>query len=76
MTSSDAHFCFSDMPIVLRLVYSRFAAQETLSNKLGFEAEGEALRSVDHEQLQEVPNVHVSADPQVDQLIKRPAVDV
>ena len=73
MTSSDAHFCFSDMPTVLRLVYSRFA-QETLSNKLESDAEGEALQPVDYEHLQEVPNT--STEPQADQLIKRPVTDV
>jgi len=66
----------SCMPTVLRLVYSRFAAQETISNKLDFEAEEEALRSVDHEHLplQEVPEM--STNPQADHLIKKPAVDV
>ena len=62
---------------MLRLVYSRFAAQETLSNKLEFEAEEEALRSVDHEHLpmQEVPDT-ASTNSQVDRLIRKPAVDV
>ena len=62
------------MPTVLRLVYSRFAAQDTLSNKLESEAEGEALQPVNHEHLQEVPNV--STDAQADQLIRKPAIDV
>jgi len=74
---ADAHFRFSGMPTVLRLVYSRFAAQETLSSKLEFEAEEEALRSVDHEHLpmQEVPDMSTT-NSQADQLIKKPAVDV
>ena len=73
---ADAHFRFSGMPMVLRLVYTRFAAQETLSNKLEFEAEEEALRSVDHEHLpmQEVPDM--GTNPQADHLIKKPTVDV
>lgn len=74
MTSSDAHFCFSDMPTVLRLVYSRFAAQDALSKKLESEAEVEALQPEDREHLQEVPNT--STDAQADQLIKKPAIDV
>jgi len=64
----------SYMPTVLRLVYSRFATRGTLANKLESEAEGEALQSVDHEHLQEVPNT--STDLQADQLIKKPAVEV
>ena len=66
------------MPTVLRLVYSRFAAQETLSNKLDFESEEQALRSVDHGEhlpMQEVPEMS-TINSQTDQLIKKPAVDV
>lgn len=75
---ADAHFRFSGMPTVLRLVYSRFAAQETLSNKLDFESEEQALRSVDHGEhlpMQEVPEMS-TINSQTDQLIKKPAVDV
>jgi len=60
------------MPTVLRLVYSRFAAQETFSDKL--EYEGEVPQPIDREYLQEAPEM--TTDPQADQLIKRPAIDV
>ena len=57
---------------MLRLVYSRFATQEIFSNKL--ESEGEALQPVDHEYLQEAPEM--TTDPLADHLIKRQVVDV
>lgn len=59
---------------MLRLVYSRFAAQEALAKKLEFEAEGNALQSVDDEFIQEVPDASIYS--QDDQLIKRPSMDV
>jgi hypothetical protein len=65
------------MPTVLRLVYSRFAVQEILSNKLESEVdnvEEQAPPPVDREYLRETPEM--ATDPQADQLIKRPAVDV
>lgn len=63
------------MPTVLRLVYSRFAAQEALSDKLG-EPDEEAPLPVDHEYepVQEAPEM--DADPQVHQLINKPSVDM
>ncbi|KAF9652736.1 hypothetical protein BDM02DRAFT_3183420 [Thelephora ganbajun] len=57
----------SQMPTVLRLVYSRFAVQETLSTK-------QTPLRVDHEHSQEAPEM--STNPQADQLVKRPAVEV
>lgn len=64
------------MPGVLRQIYSRFAAQDALSNKLEPEAEAEveALQPVDLGYHQEAPEM--STNSQTDQLIKRPAVDV
>ena len=56
------------MPTVLRVAYSRFAAQETLSNKLEPEADEEAPPPVDRGYLYEAPEV--DANPQAVQLIK------
>ena len=56
------------MPTVLRVVYSRFAAQEILSNKLEPEADEEAPRPVDRGYLYEAPEVGVN--PQEVQLLK------
>jgi len=58
----------SYMPTVLRVVYSRFAAQEILSNKLEPEADEEAPRPVDRGYLYETPEV--GANPQEVQLLK------
>jgi len=57
-----------DMPTVLRAVYSRFAAQEILSDKLEPEAGEGDTRPVDRGYLYEAPEV--VADPQAVRLIK------
>ena len=56
------------MPTVLRVVYSRFAGREILSNKLEPEADEEAPRHVDRGYLDEAPEA--GANPQTVQLIK------
>lgn len=62
------------MPTVLRLVYSRFAAQEMLADKLG-EPEERAPLPVDGEHAQETA-LEMGTDPQTDQLINKPTVEV
>jgi len=62
------------MPTALRLVYSQFAAQEILSEKLDHEDEEQAPRPVDRGYLYEAPEV--GADPQDVQLIKGSANEV
>lgn len=66
------------MPIILRLVYSRFAAQELLSDELEPEAEdkGEAPRPVDRGYLYESEASEMSTNPQADRLIKGSTVEV
>ena len=70
------------MPTVLRLVYSRFAAQEILAKKLepeaGAEAEGEAPPPVERGYLYEAGASEMSTNPQAeaDRLIKEPEVEV
>lgn len=63
------------MPTVLRLVYSRFAAREILSDKVvESEVGGEVSRPVDRGYLYEAPQV--GANPQAVQLIKGSANEV
>ena len=66
---------FADMPIVLRLVYTRFAAQGILTEKL--ESDERDPLPVDHESTQEISEA--GSNNHSDQLINntdRPAVDV
>ena len=66
---SDAHSGL-DMPTVLRLVYTRFAAQEALSSKLDSEVAEEAFQQYPLE------GPYVATDAPADQLARRPDVDV
>lgn len=59
-----------DMPTVLRLVYTRFAAQEALSSKLSSEVAEEAFQQYPLE------DSHVATDAPADELARRPDVDV
>lgn len=59
------------MPIVLRLVYSRFAVEETMYDKL--DPEGQPPSPVDHDDASVQESPEVDTNPQADH---RPAVDV
>lgn len=66
-----------DMPTVLRLVYSRFAAQEMLSDKLE-DPEDQDPPPVGHEYAQveaETSEMGTHEDPQADQLMNKPVAD-
>lgn len=67
----------SYMPIVLRLVYSRFAAQEALSDKLESDAEDSAPSFIgnDYTQVETEADTTPPAD-QGDQSLNKPAVEV
>jgi hypothetical protein len=73
--SNGFFFLWLDMPTVLRLVYSRFAAQETLSDKLE-DPEDQDPPPVGHEYAQVEDTPEMGTDLHADQLINKPAVDL
>lgn len=75
MMYSNGLLLWSDMPTVLRLVYSRFAAQETPSDKLE-DPENQDPPPVGHEYSQVEETPEMETDPHAEQLISKPAVDV
>lgn len=63
------------MPTVLRLLYSRFAVQEMVTDKLGSEPEVQPLQPVD-EYLREVEAPETRTDAQADRLIHGSGTEV
>ena len=64
-----------DMPKVLRLVYSRFAVQEMLADKMeDLEEQAPPPLPVEHEYVQVEPEM--DAEEHTDELMNKPAVDV